>query len=78
MKNAKSQFFPNSARMSLFSCQPPVALLAVLHLQEGRQGPWGASQGGLAAVVCDQEVLKCLCLMIQQRCWDGSKPGWWK
>lgn len=41
-----------------FPVSPPVALLATLPLQEGRQGSLGgASQGGLAAVVCAQEVL---------------------
>lgn len=52
----QEDFFPNSAGMWLFSCHPPVALLAALHLQEGRV-PGGASPGRLAAVVCDQEVL---------------------
>lgn len=72
MKNAKSQFFPNSAGMWLFSCHPPVALLAALHLQEGRV-PEGQVQGVWLLWFVTRRCWQCLCLTSQQRCWGGCK-----
>lgn len=63
MRNCKFQFLPNSARTWLFSCQPPVALLAALHLQEGRQGSWeGQVEGVWLLWFVPRRCWQCLCV----------------
>lgn len=63
MRNGKFQFLPNSARTWLFSCQPPVALLAALHLQEGRQGSReGQVEGVWLLWFVPRRCWQCLCV----------------